>query len=823
MKPLTLANFLFLFLCPYFGFAITHNSLNINEDEFENVTKLALNGIDLSKEQLNFSRFPNLNALSLRSTNIRTFKKSDLAALKKVKVLDLSDNPLLDLEHFLSNYPESNSLQSLTIENSALLYIPMELKNLNSLIKLDLSGNSIIYLPENVKYLNQLSYVDLSDNQLATMPFGVMSWQKLKRLDLANNVGLSPESVVEILEFVPEIESINMSGMIRIPRNVKNLKSRTMTFNQMRTADLPEDIAENTSLNCLSLNGQTELDKNQIKVIRSLKNIDQLIIESNHVVNTAWLYDLKHLKMLNISRNDVSLTEIESLKSALMSTEIHAEDQNSSSRSFGINIPVDYLRIDPIINKVVVTENTTLTFESGTEIEIPANSIRAQNGEKFIGAAFVSFTEYRDQLDVFVSGVPMEFQQNGENVQMSSAGMFNIEFVDEKGNELAVESGQIKVEMQVSSMSEEYAKWQLTDSLWQLLPNEPYEIFTAAFINPFPFGSEAWKNWKRLKSSDIYSDRVDIKLKVQTRKKIMDFTFFERNQKLKMRDKNLKWDHLNILTNNSWRYAGDDFKNDRNQLSSVIKKINHANRDARKRDLIGDKYEKTSPNLILDTWLTANSTTGDAFIMNIQMLQDTIQIPVLPIINSEDAFVVQKKTAEIFNRLDKKRSKSLSDWASIQLDRDQQVKTYEADLKKFERTGRSRMYDQNKFNTGTVRGVTIMYPGFHNVDRILPETNRTPILAQITDDSTGEKLDYQTLYVLDKVNNTVSLFEKFKSPKYTKNGQCSLIAILPKNQLAFCSADQFDLLKDGSSTDQIPLTVLKEEISLSELRTKMND
>ncbi|MBL4703169.1 MAG: leucine-rich repeat domain-containing protein, partial [Flavobacteriales bacterium] len=303
MKAISKYALILALFCPFLASAITFRTVDISKEDYENVTKLNLNDTDLSKQQLNLDRFPNLETLSLRNTNLQSIKKSDLKQMQNIKVLDLSDNPLIQLASILRNYPANNNLQELKLENCALLFIPMEIQNLRSITSLDLSGNRIVYLPEQVKFLNQLKKVDLQDNQLAALPFGMMSWQRLEVLNLAGNEGLSPESVVKMLKFIPELTSIDMSRMVWIPKNVNELKAKEMRFNQMKTNRIPESLVENTSLKRLVICGSKHLDKEQEVMLSRLSNINQLSLESNQLTDVKWLSTLKALKVLNLSSN----------------------------------------------------------------------------------------------------------------------------------------------------------------------------------------------------------------------------------------------------------------------------------------------------------------------------------------------------------------------------------------------------------------------------------------------------------------------------------------------------------------------------------------
>ncbi|MBL4705901.1 MAG: hypothetical protein JKY54_15350, partial [Flavobacteriales bacterium] len=340
---------------------------------------------------------------------------------------------------------------------------------------------------------------------------------------------------------------------------------------------------------------------------------------------------------------------------------------------------------------------------------------------------------------------------------------------------------------------------------------------------PFPYGRSGWKNIPQLKLANVYSNRVDVKLKSRRSKQEMLLTFTEKEQNIGLRDKKKNWAHANVLTSNTWKYAGVNYWSDKKIMDSVFRKVTNANRHAKMRKNMLNKYDKTSANLITDAWLTANSESGDAFILHLQILQDTISFPVLPVINSTDAFHIQKQTADIFLAFDKKRTKSLNSWERIEVSQNKVIKKHEHKLKEFEEEARNPIKRKNRYTISKFRAFTMLSLGTCNVDRLIPVVERIPILAKIANDTTGRKLRYDKLYVLDSRNNTVSKFNKDETPKFTKNGECSLIAVMPNQQLAYCTATTFMAKQFASYGDKIPMTLVEGNVNLTQLRAMLNE
>jgi len=70
------------------------------------------------------------------------------------------------------------------------------------------------------------------------------------------------------------------------------------------------------------------------------------------------------------------------------------------------------------------------TLETGTVINVPADAFEYLDGQPVEGAVELQFTEIHSAAEIIASGIPMKFiDENGEEQQMQSAGMFEIQGV----------------------------------------------------------------------------------------------------------------------------------------------------------------------------------------------------------------------------------------------------------------------------------------------------------------------------------------------------------------------------------------------------------
>ena len=97
--------------------------------------------------------------------------------------------------------------------------------------------------------------------------------------------------------------------------------------------------------------------------------------------------------------------------------------------------------------------DNVLIYPSGTRIFIPANCFRDQTGKPVTGSVRLSYREFRDPVDILVSGIPMKYDTAGEVSHFESAGMFEISASQNKAP-LELAPGK-KIEMNFVSTSKD--------------------------------------------------------------------------------------------------------------------------------------------------------------------------------------------------------------------------------------------------------------------------------------------------------------------------------------------------------------------------------
>lgn len=85
----------------------------------------------------------------------------------------------------------------------------------------------------------------------------------------------------------------------------------------------------------------------------------------------------------------------------------------------GVAVPTICFQMDP-------AQTSVINAPSGTRITIPANSIVDAQGNAITTPVQVDYREFRDPVDILVSGIPMKYDSGGVASDFQSAGMFEL-------------------------------------------------------------------------------------------------------------------------------------------------------------------------------------------------------------------------------------------------------------------------------------------------------------------------------------------------------------------------------------------------------------
>jgi hypothetical protein len=152
-------------------------------------------------------------------------------------------------------------------------------------------------------------------------------------------------------------------------------------------------------------------------------------------------------------------------KTAKKSIEHSATKTESTSHQKpidGLDIPYQNFNVDPNVDNIIVTE-------SGTTIRVPKNAFLDEAGNPITSNVKLEYREFRNPLDFYVAGIPMELNENGEDKVFVSGGMFEINASSAKNASVFVNPiNKIKVDLLSTSKSKDFNVYDLDKetNLW---------------------------------------------------------------------------------------------------------------------------------------------------------------------------------------------------------------------------------------------------------------------------------------------------------------------------------------------------------------------
>jgi Leucine-rich repeat (LRR) protein len=203
----------------------------------------SLRTIDLQHK--NLSAFPanfeyaRVWSLHMGYNPIKTVPQ-ELTSAKNLKQLSINYTPQFDLEGSIGIIKQLK-IEELSINNSNLLYLPLEMGEIKTLLRLSLANNYIKEIPKYVFVHANLTDLNLSGNQVATLPEEISSQSNLTLLDLSKNGCINNSSTYKNLLPLTGLKQLNVKGATTLPATLWNLKT-------VEVLDISDGTFEKTEL-----------------------------------------------------------------------------------------------------------------------------------------------------------------------------------------------------------------------------------------------------------------------------------------------------------------------------------------------------------------------------------------------------------------------------------------------------------------------------------------------------------------------------------------------------------------------------------------------
>ncbi|MBL0265712.1 MAG: leucine-rich repeat domain-containing protein [Leptospiraceae bacterium] len=187
---------------------------------------------------------------------------------------------------------KDKQLKQLSLRESKLTEIPVEVFELEQLEELDLTDNKIKIIPEEIRKLKNLKRIDVDKNPLETIQdisglcIDFEQYKKFKPILTKENIfGLVIENQKDFPEEVTELSALSLLEIKKMEgasEQILNFKIlTTLGLYECNLVEIPEHISKLEKLTSLSLSG------NQIKEIPEhiikLENLTSLYLSSNQI------------------------------------------------------------------------------------------------------------------------------------------------------------------------------------------------------------------------------------------------------------------------------------------------------------------------------------------------------------------------------------------------------------------------------------------------------------------------------------------------------------------------------------------------------------
>ena len=149
------------------------------------------------------------------------------------------------------------------------------------------------------------------------------------------------------------------------------------------------------------------------------------------------------------------------------STLVEANQMRYKSEFTSVKQPITSIRINDTVVVAEANKPIAFQYQSGSDISILPNSLMYPDGKPYAGVVIISYREFRNEIDIALSGIPMTYTVNGEQKLFRSGGMYEISARDLNGRPLITKNDScIQVNYATADTASDFAIYQLNNRQW---------------------------------------------------------------------------------------------------------------------------------------------------------------------------------------------------------------------------------------------------------------------------------------------------------------------------------------------------------------------
>ncbi len=399
----------------------------------------------------------------------------------------------------------------------------------------------------------------------------------------------------------------------------------------------------------------------------------------------------------------------------------------------------------------------SIHYASGSIIKIPANAFINKNGNPVSDSVEIKYREFHNPLDIFLSGIPMNYDSAEKKYTFESAGMLEILAFDREENLMLNENTSIEISMASSDKDSRF-------NLYELDTVNKNWVCKGKDKITFPEKINSTEN-KSDFTYDFVTEKI-IKPEISDDKK---FSF-----KISF-DKNL-FPELSAYDNVLFEVADNNF-------NQKFYKIN---------------WDKIS--------LNATNAKG-IYSVKLKKADTTVAVSAKPVFEKED----YAKAMETFDAKVKQANKQSEEKEAEKNSRlnkvNKNLSTYNRDKMVSAAKGMSAV--MNSIQVDAFRNFRIQRLGIFNCDVPMPPLPVEAVVryanAVRKDGSKPKKLDYSQIFMVQKGINTVFRFSINEPIRFKLSAPKIIWTLTDKREFAFFHTEDFDKLSRGEQNAMEPM------------------
>ncbi len=414
------------------------------------------------------------------------------------------------------------------------------------------------------------------------------------------------------------------------------------------------------------------------------------------------------------------------------------------------------------------TKDTNIHYHTGSIIHIPKYAFRTDKPEQVV----INYREFHNPIDIFLSGIPMEYDSAGTKYNFESAGMLDIRaFEDDKPLELN-KNIELNVLLASADLKSEFNLYSLNDT------------------------TGIWTYKGKDKITPISKPKIDLE---NTKEQTSDYTYIK-----DMADEEYSTISRKApVKRNEKRYA---FKLDLDH--------NQKQRFTNAEDVLFEVRESSEG---FDTqyydidWEFMNITPREDGDYNLKLTRgsQSFDLIVYPVYSKAKYEAAKKKYHQDLKANQEQKKALLSNRQSKTNQNDDIANLYDN-------------YIKNKLNPKGFRSFSINSMGIHNID--LPNIPSGKLITPALLNQEQKTLNCRFIYVVEKDKNMVSKFTGNRPFIVLNTNKENIIwALTDENKIAIPKQEQVNAITQRSKIPQLfDAEDFQPKEGLQELKKKMN-